>query len=142
MARARAIAAALPTLLLAACGGATSPAPAVVGASSPPAAIQTPPPDYPEALACNGVGGTVQLRIRIETDGHVRQVEVQKGTGNAQLDASAQKAVRGWTFRPAMQAGRPKAQWIAVPMNFHVPQPRPDRCYALDEQSSGSLAPK
>lgn len=126
--------------VLAGCG--QSPAPVPVGVSSPPAALRTPPPEYPEALACNGVGGTVQLRIRIEADGSVGQVQVQQGSGNAQLDAAAQAAVRGWTFKPAMQAGRPASQWISVPMNFHVPQPRPERCYALDEKAGDSLQPR
>ena len=137
----RALAVGLAALSLAACGG-TAPAPVASGASSPPSAVDTPPPAYPEALACNGVGGTVQLRIRIEADGRIRQTEIQTGSGNAELDAAAQAAVRDWTFNPAKQAGRPVAQWIAVPMTFHVPQPRPERCFALDEQQAGSLQPQ
>jgi protein TonB len=113
-----------------------------VGRSGPPAAVETPPPDYPEALACAGVGGTVQLRVNIGTDGRIGQVEVQQGSGNADLDAVAAKAVRAWTFRPAMQMGQPVAKWIAVPMTFHVPQPRPEHCFVLDEQQGASLQPK
>ncbi|HEY4556345.1 MAG TPA: energy transducer TonB [Lysobacter sp.] len=138
----RTLALALAALSLAACGGGSAPPPAAVGASSPPSAVRTPPPEYPEALACNGVGGTVQLRIRIEADGRIRQTDVQKSSGNAELDAAAQAAVRGWTFNPAKQAGKAVAQWIAVPMTFHVPQPRPERCFALDEQQAGSLQPR
>jgi protein TonB len=125
------------TVLLAACG--ESPPPAPVGRSSPPAAIETPPPSYPETLACNGVGGIAQLQIRIEPDGRVGEVKVQKSSGNADLDAAGTQAVRNWKFRAAMQAGKPVAQWIAVPMNFRVPQPRPERCFALDEQQAGKL---
>lgn len=113
-----------------------------VGPSGPPAAVETPPPEYPEALACAGVGGTVQLRVQIETDGRIRNVEVQQGSGNAQLDAVAAAGVKAWKFRPAMQAGKPVPKWIAVPMTFHVPQPRPQHCFVLDEQQAGSLQPK
>ena len=134
--------AALAAVTLAACSGGNTPPPVAVGASSPPSAVQTPPPTYAEALACNGVGGTVQLRIRIETDGRIGDVQVQNSSGNAELDAAAQAAVRDWTFNPARQAGKPVAQWIAVPMTFHVPQPRPDRCFALDEQQANALQPE
>ena len=134
--------AALAAVTLAACSGSNTPPPVAVGASSPPSAVQTPPPTYPEALACNGIGGTVQLRIRIETDGRIGDVQVQNSSGNAELDAAAQAAVRDWTFNPARQAGKPVAQWIAVPMTFHVPQPRPDRCFALDEQQANALQPE
>lgn len=122
-------------LLLAGCN---APAPtAPVGRSSPPVAVSTPPPAYPEALACNGVGGTVQLRVRIEADGRIREAELQQGSGNAELDAAARAAVTSWTFRPAMQAGKPVAQWIAVPMTFRVPPA--DRCEALKAQGEDAL---
>lgn len=136
--------AALAALCLSAAGcGADTTAPvAPVGRSAPPSAVQTPPPDYPEALACNGIGGTVELRVRIEADGRIRESEIQKSSGNAELDAAARKAVTTWTFNPALQAGKPVAQWIAVPMTFHVPQPRPERCYALDEQQADALQKK
>jgi periplasmic protein TonB len=138
----RALAVAPLLLLLAACDGG-APAPATpVGRSGPPAAVDTPPPTYPEALACAGVGGTVQLRVNVGTDGRIGQVEVQQSSGNADLDAVAAKAVRAWKFRPAMQAGTPIAKWIAVPMTFHVPQPRPQHCFVLDEQQKDALKAK
>ncbi|TZF84432.1 energy transducer TonB [Cognatilysobacter lacus] len=115
---------------------------APLGVSSPVTAVDTPPPAYPERLACNGVGGTVQLRVHIETDGHIRQSEVQQSSGNAELDTAAQQAVLKWTFRPEMQAGHAVAKWIAVPMTFHVPQPRPEHCFVLDEQAQGALKAK
>jgi protein TonB len=129
-------------VLLAGCDAGTPASNVPVGRSGPPAAVDTPPPEYPEALACAGVGGTVQLRVNIGTDGRIGQVEVQQGSGNADLDAVAAKAVRAWTFRPAMQMGQPVAKWIAVPMTFHVPQPRPEHCFVLDEQQGASLQPK
>ena len=130
------------TLLLAACNGQTPATTAPVGRSGPPAAVETPPPAYPESLACAGVGGTVQLRVNIGTDGRVGQVEVQQSSGNAELDQVAAKAVREWKFRPAMNAGTAVAKWIAVPMTFHVPQPRPQHCFVLDEQQRDALKAK
>jgi protein TonB len=141
--RARRVAAAALLVMLAGCdGGAPAEVAPSAGRSGPPAAVDTPPPEYPEKLACAGVGGTVQLRVNIGADGRIGDVQVQQGSGNAELDAVAAKAVRNWTFRPAMQMGQPVAKWIAVPMTFHVPQPRPERCFVLDEQPEGALQPK
>jgi protein TonB len=130
-------------LTLAACdAGPPRPLTEPAGGYAPPVAVDTPPPAYPESLACAGVGGVVQLRVDIEVDGHIRQVQIQQGSGNAELDAVAAKAVRGWTFRPATQAGKPVAKWIAVPMTFHVPQPRPQHCFVLDEERRDALKAK
>lgn len=135
----RIVALAASVVAIAGCGAQPAAPLAPVGRSAPPTAVHTPPPDYPEALACAGIGGTVQLRVRIDPDGHIRQTEVQQGSGNAELDGVARKAVLAWTFNPALQGGKPTAQWIAVPMTFQVPQPRPERCFALDEQQSDGL---
>jgi protein TonB len=138
----RTVATAALVVFLAGCDAGAPVTDVPTGRSGPPAAVETPPPEYPEALACAGVGGTVQLRVNIGTDGRIGQVEVQQGSGNADLDAVAAKAVRAWTFRPAMQMGKPIAKWIAVPMTFHVPQPRPQHCFVLDEQQAGALNAK
>ena len=90
---------------LAGCSAQPDAATAPVGRSAPPTAVETPPPAYPEELACNGVGGTVGLRVLIGTDGHIRDSEIQQGSGNALLDAAARSAVASWTFNPALQAG-------------------------------------
>lgn len=118
---------------LAACGQGAAPATPAV-ASTPITAVHTPPPTYPDALACNGVGGTVDLRVRIETNGSIGDVAIERSSGNAQLDQAAIAGVRQWEFRAATRGGQPYAQTIAVPMTFHVPTVRPDRCFALDEK--------
>lgn len=129
----RIAAAAAGLALLSACGPQPAQAP-TVGHSEPPRAVRTPPPEYPEALGCDGVGGRVDLRITITPDGRVGAVKLQKSSGQAQLDEAAVAAVRGWEFRPATRAGKPVPFTIAVPMTFNPPAERPDRCFALDEQ--------
>lgn len=136
----RVVAIALLALGLAACSEAPPPAP--VGKTQPPSAVSTPPPAYPEALACAGVGGTVQLRVLIGTDGHIGKTELVTSSGNRELDAAAQAAVREWTFNPALQAGRPTAQWITVPMTFHVPSERPEACDAREQAAAEALQKK
>ena len=134
------VAAGVLALVLAGCSEPAPPAP--VGRTAPPTAVNTPPPGYPEALACAGVGGTVQMRVLIGTDGHIGKTELLAGSGNAELDAAAQAAVRTWTFNPALQAGRPTAQWITVPMTFHVPSQRPEACDAREQAAADALQKK
>lgn len=122
-------------LVLAACGPAPTTVPApTVGHSMPPRAVRTPPPAYPEALGCDGVGGRVDLRITIDPQGRVGGVKLQKSSGHAALDQTAIEAVRGWEFAAATRGGQPVSSTIAVPMTFNPPVERPDRCFALDEQ--------
>ncbi len=126
-------AALLAGVVLAGCGPSPTEAPAV-GHSEPPRAVRTPPPAYPEALGCDGVGGRTDLRVTINPDGRVGPVALQKSSGHAALDQAAIEAVRGWEFAAATRAGQPVASTIAVPMTFNPPAERPDRCFALDEQ--------
>lgn len=97
-------------------------------------ALDTPPPVYPEALACDGIGGTAVLMLDIGTDGRVRQARVARSSGNAGLDAAALEGVRSWSFRAATRNGQPVSSPLQVPMNFKPPLERPQRCFVLDEQ--------
>lgn len=102
--------------------------------STPPMARNTPPPDYPEALACDGIGGQVVLMLRIGPDGRTADVQLHRTSGHRELDEAAITAVRGWEFRPATVAGQPASKKIQVPVTFKPPQIRPERCFVLDEQ--------
>ena len=120
-------------LVLAACGPQPASTP-TVGHSTPPRAVRTAPPAYPDALGCEGIGGRVDLRVTIDPQGRIGAVQLQKGSGHVQLDEAAIAAVRDWEFTPAMRGGKPVPSTIAVPMTFNAPAERPDRCFALDEQ--------
>lgn len=129
----RALLAVTLALAAAACTQAPPASPSV-GHSVPPRAVRTPPPQYPEALACDGVGGRVELRVTIEPSGKVGAIRVQRGSRNGALDQAAIEAVRAWQFAPATRGGQPVSSTISVPMTFNAPVERPDRCFALDEQ--------
>ncbi|MGH8037869.1 MAG: energy transducer TonB [Stenotrophomonas sp.] len=118
---------------LAGCGGPSAPA-APVAAPTEVAAVKTPPPAYPIELACQGIGGTTTLKVVIGTDGKPGQIQLVSGSGNAQLDEQAQKAVEGWQFNAATRAGQPVSTTIQVPVSFNPPQPKPDECFAVEER--------
>lgn len=117
---------------LAACTDAPPAAPTVP--STQPLARTTPPPAYPEALACDGVGGQVLLQVDIGADGRPASMRVLGSSKESELDEAAIAAVRGWEFAPATRNGAPIPSRIQVPVTFTPPVPRPDRCFALDEQ--------
>jgi len=115
------------------CGGSSEPATPV----TPPtevAAVKTPPPVYPIELACQGIGGTTTLKVVVGTDGKPGQLQLVSGSGNAQLDEQARKAVEGWQFNAATRAGQPVPTTIQVPVSFNPPQPKPDECFAVEER--------
>lgn len=137
----------LPALLAALLAGCTGGGPngetAVPTAASPPAAtdplaVATPPPDYPLALACAGVGGEVVLVLALDDKGIPAEVRIENSSRQSALDAAAIAAVRTWRFRPATSRGQPVPTRIRVPVKFTPPVMRPDRCFGLDEQQQRS----
>ncbi|HZH42549.1 MAG TPA: energy transducer TonB [Lysobacter sp.] len=135
MSRLRLALAPLAALALGACGGdRTGPQAAPAPRATPPVALETPPPTYPEPLACDGIGGRVVLAVTIGPDGAPSAIVVRQRSGQPALDEAATAAVRGWKFRPATAGGKPVSTTIQVPVNFTPPQPRPDFCFVLDEQ--------
>ena len=128
------LASAASVLALAGCGDQAEDRAPVV----PPtevAAVDTPKPAYPIELACAGVGGQVTLGLTVGTDGRPAEVSLVKTSGNSALDKVAMEGVREWRFKPATRNGQPRPQAIQVPVNFKVPQVRPDECFALDANS-------
>lgn len=117
---------------LAACQPQQPPAPPVP--TTELLAVDTPPPGYPEELACDNVGGQVVLAMTVGIDGKPSSVEVFRGSGNVALDKAALEGVRGWTFKPATRGGQPQPTRLQVPVNFNPPQVRPQSCFVLDEQ--------
>lgn len=109
----------------------TGPAPV---APTPLTALRTPPPAYPEVLACDGIGGQVVLMLTIGTDGRVKASRVMSKSPSPVLDAAAQEAVTKWEFRAPTRNGQPVETPLQVPMTFNAPVERPQRCFVLDEQ--------
>lgn len=128
----RIVSSAVVLIALAACQPAQPPAPPVP--STELLAVDTPPPAYPEALACDNIGGQVVLALSVGTDGSPASIEVFRSSGNAELDKAAVEGVRGWRFKPATRGGQPLSSKLQVPVNFRPPQMRPQSCYVLDEQ--------
>lgn len=121
-------------LMLAGCSSEQADQPAQV-APTQPMAVETPPPDYPEELACAGIEGQVGVLLTIGVDGIPKDVKVEDTSGHPQLDQSAVEAVKGWKFQAGTSRGKPAETPLRVPVTFTAPDMDSERCRDV----SGSL---
>jgi iron complex outermembrane recepter protein len=88
----------------------------------PPVPVEAAPPVLPpEALPLEGPA-TVLLRLTIDAQGEVSQVEVRESAGEA-LDRAALAAAVRWRFQPATQGNVPVEVQTEVPVTFVPPEP-------------------
>ena len=76
------------------------------------------PPNYPPEEARRGVQGTTVLIVRIDANGGVLDVEVERSSGNRNLDREAVKAAKRWRFNPESRDGRKVESRVRVPVEF------------------------
>lgn len=79
------------------------------------------PPAYPRDALRNGIEGTVQLRVLVDETGHVLDVQIERSSGDHQLDTAAREHVlHRWLFQPAQRNGVPMRAWGRVPIEFRL----------------------
>ncbi|ATY33354.1 energy transducer TonB [Sphingomonas psychrotolerans] len=92
--------------------------------------------DYPDGAAEAGVGGTVGVRYLVWTDGRVRDCEITRSSGSAELDATTCRLIEArFRFRPSRDArGRmvpavivENHSWMVHREPAEPPPPRPKR---------------
>ncbi|KAB7762962.1 energy transducer TonB [Xanthomonas maliensis] len=127
--------ASLATAVVTGCGKPSQQAAAPAIAPTELAAVHTPPPDYPPQLACAGIGGKTVLKVVIGPQGTPTEVSLVQSSGQPALDTSAQTRVREWKFNAATRNGQPVPQTIQVPVDFKPPVPKPNECFAIEEQA-------
>jgi protein TonB len=76
-------------------------------------------PEYPMRAKRLGREGSLLLRLTIDKQGRVVEVEVVKKAGSG-FDEAAVKAIRASTFAPAMKNGRPVACRTFLPIRFQL----------------------
>jgi protein TonB len=90
------------------------------GRISPPVALDTGRPAYPEISRRRGQEGTVLLELSVDANGRVAEVRIVESSGFSALDAAATEALRDWRFRPAQRGGVPIAVSIIHPVHFRI----------------------
>jgi len=89
---------------------------------TPPEAVQTEPPLFPEEARRAGWSGTIHVRISVDTAGRVTAVAAEDGAGQPAVQRAALEAARRWRFRPARRNGVPVAAEVVVPFRFDLPR--------------------
>ncbi len=85
-----------------------------------PSFSTSPPPTYPAIAIRNNWEGTVLLRVYINQNGSVDEVEVARSSGYPVLDGAAVNAVRRWSGSPATERGREIATVELLPVQFRL----------------------
>ena len=76
--------------------------------------------EYPSLLRDAGVGGRVDVWIRISETGVVEVVRVQTSSGQPALDEAAIKVGQVMKFTPAMNRDKQVPVWVSIPITFQV----------------------
>ena len=84
---------------------------------TPPRVARIVKPIYPPLALQARIGGIVVLRVLVTEKGTPSDIEVAR-EGRSGLTEAAVRAVRGWTFEPAVKDGVPVKTWISVPIPF------------------------
>ncbi len=87
----------------------------------PPKPIHMVDARYPDSAICEGIEGTVLVRLTIPTDGISTDVKIAKGF-RPDFDQSAIDSVRQWRFRPASKDGKPIEVTITLEVAFKAPR--------------------
>lgn len=82
---------------------------------TPPVAIYSPQPKYPQEARLANKQGEITLAVVVDDKGHVQSAEITKGL-SPELDKRALEAVRSWRFKPAIKNGKP----VSVRVDIHV----------------------
>jgi TonB family protein len=64
-----------------------------------------PAPVLPPEL--RGFQGSVRVRVKVDTEGRVEDVEIVRSSGDREVDRAALRAVRRWEYASAIHEGRP-----------------------------------
>jgi protein TonB len=77
-------------------------------------------PPYPAESFRRGEEGLVILRVRINVQGRVAEIQVLQSSGFGLLDRSALDTVRTWRFSPARNGGVAVSATVEVPVRFNI----------------------
>jgi protein TonB len=80
--------------------------------------IEPPAPKYPAESKRTGEEGLVILRVLIDEAGRAAQIEVERSSGYARLDAAARAAVERALFKPYVENGVPRVAMAKIPIEF------------------------
>lgn len=85
-----------------------------------PAPLETPSPQYPEALAGSGKSGTAVIEFTVDADGRVQDPSVASADDPA-FGEAALAVLPDWRFEPGRLNGVPEPARVKLPFRFAAP---------------------
>lgn len=79
-----------------------------------------PDPSYPAASQELGESGVVSMRLLVDEQGRVKDVQIIKSSGYARLDRAAVAAERAARLQPYVDNGVPRSVWAPHSINFNL----------------------
>jgi periplasmic protein TonB len=79
-------------------------------------------PPYPRGLQTEGVEGAATVRVKIGTDGRVKEVISLSFTEEDFWLATQKQALNKWRFKPATEDGVPVESWREITVRFRIDQ--------------------
>lgn len=106
---------------------------------TPPVLVDSAPAEYPSGVAAETTAPPVALRLTLDTDGHVTELEVVE-SGGAAFDEAARATAMRYRFSPALRDRVPIVARVVVRVPFARPQtpPLPAAGQAPPAASGGS----
>lgn len=92
--------------------------------SAPARPLSAPEPPYPARVRAREGEGAVSVRLTVDASGKVSAIEVLGVSGDPALRQSVVDTVRGWTFEPALEEGRPVPSSVIRRFVFRLDDPR------------------
>ena len=94
-------------------------------ALTPASYRDTPRPAYPESARRAAREGRVLLRVLVDDQGRIKQVEINNSSGSDALDRAAAEAIKRWRFHPARYSDKPVESWLRIPIEFRLADAKP-----------------
>ena len=78
------------------------------------------PPLYPDLARKRGQEGTVILRVLVNKEGRVDDLEIEDSSGFGVLDRAALASVKKWSFEPGRRGEERMQMWVRIPVTFKL----------------------
>lgn len=85
----------------------------------PQAAVRVPPP-YPYQARERGIEGVVQVKLLVNADGTVGQVQILDARPKGVFEDAVMKSVPHWKFNPGKVEGKAVTAWVVTAVRFDL----------------------
>ena len=87
---------------------------------NPPELLEFQRPVYPKNLRERDIEGKVILKLLIDKEGKVQEIQIFESSGYKTFDQIAVKSVWQWQFKPARKGNQQRESRVLIPINFQI----------------------